>query len=159
MCIRDRSNDSILGCLPLFHSFGCTVTLWFPIIYGLHLVTYPSPLEVKKLAQLIEKYRITLMISTPTFLRSYLRGVNRESLASIKYCVTGAEKLPSTVADAFEARFGKRVLEGYGLTETSPASNLNLPDPESLGDEESGYSWLPSHRQGSVCLLYTSRCV
>lgn len=145
-----QSNDSILGCLPLFHSFGCTVTLWFPIIYGLHLVTYPSPLEVKKLAQLIEKYRITLMISTPTFLRSYLRGVNRESLASIKYCVTGAEKLPSTVADAFETRFGKRVLEGYGLTETSPASNLNLPDPESLGDEESGYCWLPSHRQGSV---------
>lgn len=145
-----QTNDSILGCLPLFHSFGCTVTLWFPIIYGLHLVTYPSPMEVKKLAQLIEKYRITLMISTPTFLRSYLRGVNRESLASIKYCVTGAEKLPSTVADAFEARFGKSVLEGYGLTETSPASNINLPDPEPLGDEEAGYCWLPSHRQGSV---------
>jgi acyl-[acyl-carrier-protein]-phospholipid O-acyltransferase/long-chain-fatty-acid--[acyl-carrier-protein] ligase len=145
-----QSNDSILGSLPLFHSFGCTVTLWFPIIYGLHLVTYPSPMEVKKLALLIEKYRVTLMISTPTFLRSYLRGVNRESLASLKYCVTGAEKLPSTVAEAFETRFGKRVLEGYGLTETSPASNLNLPDPEPLGDEESGYCWLPSHRQGSV---------
>jgi acyl-[acyl-carrier-protein]-phospholipid O-acyltransferase/long-chain-fatty-acid--[acyl-carrier-protein] ligase len=145
-----KSDDSILGCLPLFHSFGCTVTLWFPIIYGLHLVTYPTPLEVKKLAELIEKYRVTLMIATPTFLRGYLRGVNRESLASIKLCVTGAEKLPTTLAEAFETRFGKRVLEGYGLTETSPASNINLPDPEPLGDEESGYSWLPSHRQGSV---------
>jgi acyl-[acyl-carrier-protein]-phospholipid O-acyltransferase/long-chain-fatty-acid--[acyl-carrier-protein] ligase len=145
-----KSDDSILGCLPLFHSFGCTVTLWFPIIYGLHLVTYPTPLEVKKLAELIEKYRVTLMIATPTFLRGYLRGVNRESLASIKLCVTGAEKLPTTVAEAFETRFGKRVLEGYGLTETSPASNINLPDPEPLGDEESGYAWLPSHRQGSV---------
>lgn len=145
-----QSNDSILGCLPLFHSFGCTVTLWFPIIYGLHLVTYPTPLEVKKLAELIQKYSVSLMIATPTFLRSYLRGVNRESLASIKLCVTGAEKLPRTVADAFETRFGKRVLEGYGLTETSPASNLNLPDPEPLGPEESGYVWLPSHRQGSV---------
>lgn len=145
-----KSDDSILGCLPLFHSFGCTVTLWFPIIYGLHLITYPTPLEVKKLAELIEKYRVTLMIATPTFLRGYLRGVNRESLASIKLCVTGAEKLPTTVADAFETRFGKRVLEGYGLTETSPASNINLPDPEPLGDEESGYAWLPSHRQGSV---------
>jgi acyl-coenzyme A synthetase/AMP-(fatty) acid ligase len=50
---------------------------------------------VKKLAQLIEKYRVTLMIATPTFLRGYLRGVNREALASIKLCVTGAEKLPS----------------------------------------------------------------
>jgi len=145
-----KSTDSILGCLPLFHSFGCTVTLWFPIISGLHLVTYPTPLEVKKLAELIEKYRVSLMIATPTFLRGYLRGVNRESLASIKLCVTGAEKLPTTVADAFETRFGKRVLEGYGLTETSPASNLNLPDPEPLGDEENGYAWLPSHRQGSV---------
>lgn len=145
-----KSDDSILGCLPLFHSFGCTVTLWFPIIYGLHLITYPTPLEVKKLAELIAKYRVTLMIATPTFLRGYLRGVNRESLASIKLCVTGAEKLPTTVADAFETRFGKRVLEGYGLTETSPASNINLPDPEPLGDEENGYAWLPSHRQGSV---------
>ena len=145
-----QSNDSILGSLPLFHSFGCTVTLWFPIIYGLHLVTYPSPLEVKKLAELIQKYSVTLMIATPTFLRSYLRGVNREALASIKLCVTGAEKLPRTVADAFETRFGKRVLEGYGLTETSPASNLNLPDPEPLGDPEKGDVWLPSHRQGSV---------
>lgn len=145
-----KSDDSILGCLPLFHSFGCTVTLWFPIIYGLHLVTYPTPLEVKKLAELIEKYRVTLMIATPTFLRGYLRGVNRESLASIKYCVTGAEKLPATVADAFEARFGKCVLEGYGLTETSPASNINLPDPEPLGDADGGHAWIPSHRPGSV---------
>ena len=145
-----KSTDSILGTLPLFHSFGCTVTLWYPIIYGLHLVTYPTPLETKKLAELIEKYRVSLMISTPTFLRGYLRGVNREALASVKYCVTGAEKLPRTVADAFESRFGRRVLEGYGLTETSPVSNVNLPDPDPLGDAESGYVLMPGHRQGSV---------
>lgn len=145
-----KSTDSILGTLPLFHSFGCTVTLWYPIIYGLHLVTYPTPLETKKLAELIEKYRVSLMISTPTFLRGYLRGVNREALASVKYCVTGAEKLPRTVAEAFESRFGRRVLEGYGLTETSPVSNVNLPDPDALGDAESGYVLMPGHRQGSV---------
>lgn len=145
-----KSTDSILGCLPLFHSFGCTVTLWYPIIFGLHIVTYPSPLEVKKLAELIEKYRVSMMIATPTFLRGYLRGVNREALASIKICVTGAEKLPRTVAEAFESRFGIRVLEGYGLTETSPVSNVNLPDPEPLGGEDGGHVWLPGHRQGSV---------
>ena len=145
----DRT-DSILGSLPLFHSFGCTVTLWYPIIYGLHLVTYPSPLEVKKIAELVEKHRVSLMIATPTFLRGYLRGVNREQLASLKLLVTGAEKLPTTVADAFETKFGKRVLEGYGLTETSPVSNVNLPDPAPIGDEGKGYVWLPSHRQGSV---------
>ncbi|MBV6499689.1 MAG: Bifunctional protein Aas [Prosthecobacter sp.] len=143
-------SDSILGSLPLFHSFGCTVTLWYPVIAGVDLVTYPSPLETKKLGELIEKHRISLMIATPTFLRGYLRGVNREALASIKLCVTGAEKLPATVAEAFEVKFGKRVFEGYGLTETSPVSNVNLPNPLPLGEESAGYVWLPSHRQGSV---------
>jgi acyl-[acyl-carrier-protein]-phospholipid O-acyltransferase / long-chain-fatty-acid--[acyl-carrier-protein] ligase len=142
--------DSILGSLPLFHSFGCTVTLWYPIIGGVNLVTYPSPIETKKLAELIEKYRVSLMIATPTFLRGYLRGVNKEALTSIKLCVTGAEKLPATVSDAFEAKFGKRVYEGYGLTETSPVSNVNLPNPLPLGNESDGYVWIPSHRQGSV---------
>jgi len=145
-----NSSDSILGSLPLFHSFGCTVTLWYPLISGLNLITYPSPLETKKLGELIEKHRITLMIATPTFLRGYLRGVNREALASLKMVVTGAEKLPPTVAAAFEQRFGKKVFEGYGLTETSPVSNVNLPDPVPLGDDKSGHAWLPNHRPGSV---------
>ena len=145
-----KSDDSLLGCLPLFHSFGCTVTLWFPIIYGVNLVTYPTPLEVKKLAELIEKHAVTVMIATPTFLRGYLRGVHREQLGSLKLIVTGAEKLPNTVADAFESRFGKRVLEGYGLTETSPVSNVNLPDPAPLGEDGDGHVWLPGHRPGSV---------
>lgn len=145
-----KSDDSILGCLPLFHSFGCTVTLWFPIISGINMVTYPSPLETKKLGELIERFRISVMISTPTFIRGYLRGVNREALASIKICVTGAEKLPATVSTAFESRFGKRVYEGYGLTETSPVSNVNLPDPVPLGQEGEGHVWLACHRQGSV---------
>lgn len=145
-----KESDSILGSLPLFHSFGCTVTLWYPIIGGVNLVTYPSPLETKKLAELIEKYRVSLMIATPTFLRGYLRGVNKEALTSIKLCVTGAEKLPTTVSDAFETKFGKRVYEGYGLTETSPVSNVNLPNPKPLGEESAGYVWIPSHRPGSV---------
>ncbi len=144
------SSDSILGSLPLFHSFGCTVTLWYPVICGLNLVTYPSPLETKKLGELIEKFRVSLMIATPTFLRGYLRGVNREALTSIKMCVTGAEKLPPAVAQAFEQRFGKKVYEGYGLTETSPVSNVNLPDPVPLGNEGSGHVWLANHRPGSV---------
>lgn len=145
-----KSDDAILGSLPLFHSFGCTVTLWYPVIAGVDMVTYPSPLETKKLAELIEKHRVTLMIATPTFLRGWLRGINREALISLKMVVTGAEKLPATVAEAFEKRFGKRVYEGYGLTETSPVSNVNLPDPAPLGDENSGHAWLPSHRPGSV---------
>jgi acyl-[acyl-carrier-protein]-phospholipid O-acyltransferase/long-chain-fatty-acid--[acyl-carrier-protein] ligase len=144
-----KSSDAILGCLPLFHSFGCTVTMWYPLICGLDLVTYPTPLDAKKLAELISKHKVSLMISTPTFLRGYLKGVNRELLASIKICCTGAEKLPISVAEQFEGRFGKRVFEGYGLTETSPASNVNLPDPSPIGDEHSN-PVIPAYRLGSV---------
>ena len=143
-----HSKDGILGCLPLFHSFGCTVTLWYPIIEGIQLVTYPSPLDPKRLAELIEKYRVTLLVATPTFLRGYLRGVNREQLGSLKLVVTGAEKLPASVAAAFEDKFGKTVLEGYGLTETSPVTNVNLPLPPPLPIP--GAPQLPSHRPGSV---------
>jgi len=142
-----KASDAVLGCLPLFHSFGCTVTLWYPIIEGIRLVTYPSPLETKRLAELIEKYRVSLLVATPTFLRGYLRGINREQLGSLSLVVTGAEKLPASVAEAFESKFGKKVLEGYGLTETSPVTNVNLPDPV---PGESGHSWMPAHRPGSV---------
>ncbi len=141
-----QQDDRILACLPLFHSFGSTVTLWYPCIYGLSLASYPTPLEAQKLAELVHQQRVSLLVSTPTFLRGYLRRVNREQLASLKLVVTGAEKLPATLADTFQKKFGKPVLEGYGLTETSPVTNVNLPDPEA-GDDQIA---LASHRQGSV---------
>src|SRR5690606_26355863 len=146
-----HSTDRILGSLPLFHSFGCTVTLWYPMIEGVSLVTYPSPLEVAKLAELIEEHSVSLLLTTPTFLRGYLRKATKEQLASLKYVVTGAEKLPKKVAEAFEERFGKPVLEGYGLTETSPATNVNLPDPER--PHGSRGPALPNRRFGSVGLF------
>lgn len=142
-----RSHDSALGCLPLFHSFGCTVTLWYPIIEGVNLVTFPTPLESAKLADLVEKHRISLLIATPTFLRGYLRKAKREQLSSLKLVVTGAEKLPKKIADEFERKFGKPVYEGYGLTETSPCTNVNLPDPESATER---VPIIPTHRPGSV---------
>ncbi|MGE9267985.1 MAG: AMP-binding protein, partial [Verrucomicrobiales bacterium] len=126
-------NASILGSLPLFHSFGCTVTLWYPIIQGLDLVTYPSPLETKRLAELIEAHRVDLLLATPTFLRGYMRRIEPEQLKSLKLVVTGAEKLPDSLAQSFEKKFGILPMEGYGLTETSPATNVNLP--EASGDE------------------------
>ncbi|MFK7910304.1 MAG: AMP-binding protein [Akkermansiaceae bacterium] len=131
----DLGNDSkILGCLPLFHSFGCTVTLWYPCIEGVNLVTYPSPLETKRLAELIEMHQVNMLLSTPTFLRGYMRRVKPEQLQSLDYVVTGAEKLPESLANSFKEKFGILPLEGYGLTETSPATNVNLPELEKNGD-------------------------
>lgn len=136
----------ILGSLPLFHSFGCTVTLWYPVIEGVNLVTYPSPLETKRLAELIDEYSIILLLSTPTFLRGFMRRVKAEQLSALKLVVTGAEKLPLSLANTFHEKFGIMPQEGYGLTETSPATNVNLPELEAVN----GTPTILSSRQGSV---------
>ncbi len=139
--------DTVLACLPFFHSFGCTVTLWYPMIEGVRSVTYPNPLEIGKNADLIERYKVTLFCSTPTFLRGYLRKVEPPQLASLQLVVTGAEKLPPELADAFKERFGKDLLQGYGLTETAPVAAVNLPEPKA---SRPGDSVQPSSRRGSV---------
>jgi acyl-[acyl-carrier-protein]-phospholipid O-acyltransferase / long-chain-fatty-acid--[acyl-carrier-protein] ligase len=134
---------SILGSLPLFHSFGCTVTLWYPVIEGINLITYPSPLETKRLAELISLHQIDVLLATPTFLRGYMKRIDPAQLESLKLIVTGAEKLQQSFADSFEEKFGIRPMEGYGLTETSPATNVNLPNPE-------GATGVLAQRDGSV---------
>ncbi len=141
-----RSLDKILGCLPLFHSFGSTVTLWYPMLEGIDLVTFPSPLDPPKLATLIEKHRVTLLLATPTFLRGYMRRVEPGQLDSIRLIVTGAEKLPLKFATAFQKKFGKPIMEGYGLTETSPVASVNMPDPTPVHGE----AQLPCCRANSV---------
>ena len=144
--IRLDHDTKILGCLPLFHSFGSTVTLWYPCIEGLNLVTYPSPLETKRLAELIEMHEVNMLLSTPTFLRGYMRRVKAEQLKSLDYAVTGAEKLPQSLAISFKEKFGILPMEGYGLTETSPATNLNISNPTT----EENLSIIPANRFGSV---------
>ncbi|PAW71850.1 MAG: 2-acyl-glycerophospho-ethanolamine acyltransferase [Verrucomicrobiia bacterium Tous-C5FEB] len=140
------AHSSMLGCLPLFHSFGSTVTLWFPVIQGVNLVTYPSPLETKRLAELIAIHQVDVLLSTPTFMRGFMKRVDSAQLASLKLVVTGAEKLPQSLSEAFNEKFGVSPQEGYGLTETSPATNVNLPDP---ADREQAVT-IPSSRIGTV---------
>ena len=142
-----KRTDAILGSLPFFHSFGSTVTLWYPLIEGVRVVTYPSPLEVAKNAALIEHYKLTLLLATPTFLRGYLRRAEPPQLRSLRLVITGAEKLPLDLAKAYEERFNQRVFEGYGLTETSPVVSVNLPEPQPI---KPGAEVQPSSRLGSV---------
>ncbi len=145
--IGATNEDVILASLPFFHSFGCTVTLWFPLIEGVQIATYPNPLEAGKCAELIARHGITVVLAAPTFLRGYLRKAERAQLTSVRLTITGAEKLPRSLADAFAERFAKPVFEGYGLTETSPVVSVNLPNPEPANP---GDAVQPSNRPGSV---------
>ena len=147
LMVNLRSDDGVLASLPFFHSFGCTVTLWFPIIEGLRAITYPNPLDVAKNAELVQKYHCSMLLATPTFLRSYLRKVDPPQLASLRLTITGAEKLPRAIADAFEEKFGKQVYEGYGLTETAPVLSCNLPD---VSLDDAGKTIQHAYRPGSV---------
>ncbi len=145
--LNATKDDGILASLPFFHTFGSTVTLWYPLVEGVRIVTYPSPLEVAKNAALIERYKLTLLLATPTFLRGYLRKAEPNQLHSLRLVITGAEKLPLDLAKSFEERFNQKVFEGYGLTETSPVVSVNLPEPQPT---KPGEHVQPSSRLGSV---------
>src|SRR5881227_2723913 len=142
-----RETDAILASLPFFHTFGSTVTLWYPLIEGVRIVTYPNPLEAAKNAALIERYKLTLLLATPSFLRGYMRKAKPNQLRSLRLVITGAEKLPLDLARNFEERFNQKVFEGYGLTETSPVVSVNLPEPQPT---KPGEHVQPSSRLGSV---------
>src|SRR5262249_27402251 len=142
-----KESDAILGSLPFFHTFGSTVTLWYPLMEGVRIVTYPNPLDPAKCAALIERYKLTFLLATPTFLRMYLRKAEPDQLRSLRLIIVGAEKLPLDLASHFEKRFEKKVFEGYGLTETAPVVSVNLPDPK---PKEPGEHVQSSSRLGSV---------
>lgn len=120
--------DKILGILPFFHSFGFTAGLWLPAVQGVGVVFHPNPLDAQVIGALVEKYRVTLLVATPTFLQAYMRRCTPESFGSLQYVLVGAEKLPELLAMAFEDQFGIRPLEGYGCTECSPVVSVNARD-------------------------------
>jgi acyl-[acyl-carrier-protein]-phospholipid O-acyltransferase / long-chain-fatty-acid--[acyl-carrier-protein] ligase len=121
--------DRLLTALPLFHSFGLTMGLFFPLVARRAIVTAPSPLDCDKLTKAARADAPTVLLATPTFLRHYLKRVPRDAFGTLRRVVSGAEKLPAALRVACRARFGCEVLEGYGLTEASPVASLNLPMP------------------------------
>jgi acyl-[acyl-carrier-protein]-phospholipid O-acyltransferase/long-chain-fatty-acid--[acyl-carrier-protein] ligase len=121
-------NDRIMGILPFFHSFGFTATLCLPAAVGVGAVFHPNPLDSRAIGALINKYVVTFLLATPTFLNTYLRRCTPEEFGSLRFVMAGAEKLPERVAVAFEDHFGIRPLEGYGCTECSPVVTVNTDD-------------------------------
>src|SRR5208282_2666752 len=130
--------DRILGILPFFHSFGFTGTLIVPAVLGIGVVYHVSPLDAKVIGALVNQYHVTFLLATPTFLQVYNRGCEPEDFGSLQFVMTGAEKLPDRVAQAFEDKFGIRPLEAYGLTECSPAVTVNTRDFRAAGFRQVG---------------------
>ena len=121
-------SDRLLGILPFFHSFGYTVTLWVPLQCGPSTLLYPNPLQAKEIGEFCRNYRCTIFLSTPTFLRSFLKRCEPGDFSSLRLLMCGAEKLPQALAEEFNKKFGIQPLEGYGCTELSPAAIVNVPD-------------------------------
>jgi len=123
-------SDRIVGVLPFFHSFGYTVTIWFPLVSGCGVVYHPNPTDAKAIGELVAKYRATFLLSTPTFCSTYTRKCAPEDFASLRYVLVGAEKLREPVAAAFREKFHVDLLEGYGCTEMAPVVAVNTPNFE-----------------------------
>jgi acyl-[acyl-carrier-protein]-phospholipid O-acyltransferase/long-chain-fatty-acid--[acyl-carrier-protein] ligase len=124
--------DRALGILPFFHSFGYML-LWFYARYRAGIVFHPTPLDAAAIGDLCSRYRISLMVTTPTFLQLYHRRCTPEQFSNLRVVITGAEKLPARLNQAFEDKFGIAPVEGYGVTECAPVISANCPDFRASG--------------------------
>ena len=136
-------DERVLGILPFFHSFGYMV-FWFVMSNNAPMIFHPSPLDVAAIGELIRKYRVTFLVTTPTFLQLYSRRCTPEQFSSVRVILTGAEKLPARLAQAVEDTFGVGPIEGYGVTECAPVIAVNSPDFRAAG------YYQPASRRGTV---------
>jgi long-chain acyl-CoA synthetase len=134
------SEDVILGALPLFHSFGQTCGLNTAVATGACLALIPRFLPGDVL-ELIERRQVTVFEGVPTMYAALLHAAERHDTSSLRVCVSGGAALPLEILNGFEAAFGCVVLEGYGLSETSPVASFNRPllrKPGSIGTPVDG---------------------
>jgi acyl-[acyl-carrier-protein]-phospholipid O-acyltransferase/long-chain-fatty-acid--[acyl-carrier-protein] ligase len=136
--IDPRPKDRVLGILPLFHSFGFTVTFWVPLQVGASTVYHADPRQSREIGELCRKYQCTIFLATPTFLRLCLRRCQPGDFDSLRFLWCGAEKLPPELAKEFQEKFHVLPMEGYGATELSPAAVVNVPDQDLDGFRQVG---------------------
>lgn len=146
----------LLANLPIFHSFGHTVTLWYAFTRGVLCVCTPSPLDVSRNITVMREERVNIAIGTPTFLRGYLKRLKPGELPCLGRVVVGAEKTPAGFAEEWETKVGGRYYEGYGATETSPVVSVNVPD---VPDSEAPGGVRLGNKAGSVGRLFPGMSV
>lgn len=139
-----RQDDVALGILPFFHAFGYVGNFWLVCLTGAKGVLHYSPLEARTVGELARKHACTFLCCTPTFLRNYYRRCPKEDFEKVELVLTGAEKLPLDLIEAWEAKYGIRPSEGFGMTELSPCASTNLPKSRQRG------TWHPYLRDGSI---------
>lgn len=130
-CLQVRSRiafdgqDRALNTLPVFHAFGLTGGTLLPLLFGVPLALYPSPLDVRTIAELAGRLRPTILFGTDTFLNAYVRAADEGEFASLRLLVAGAEPVRAMTRQLWRQRYGLEILEGYGMTEASPVVSLN----------------------------------
>lgn len=128
-------DDVVFNPLPMFHSFGLTAATLMPLLNGMKVVLYPSPLHYKEIPKSINKNRSSVVFATDTFLQGYGRSAGPDDLKSVRYVIAGAERVKDRTRDVW-SKSGAQILEGYGATECSPVIACNLPQaskPASVG--------------------------
>ncbi len=119
--------DKVFNALPMFHSFGLTGATLMPLLRGAEVFLYPSSLHYRMIPECIYNETSTILFGTPTFLAGYGRKAHAYDFFSIRYIFSGAERLSDAVRNLYQDKFGLRIFEGYGATETSPVIAVNTP--------------------------------
>lgn len=122
-----NASDKVFNVLPVFHSFGLTAGTVLPLIAGVPVYFYPTPLHYRIIPELVYASNATIMFGTDTFLNGYARTAHPYDFRSLRYCFAGAEPVKAPTRTVYMEKFGVRILEGYGATETAPVISINTP--------------------------------